>query len=120
MTHTSVHFVFCSLRMKQKPPVNKEENSVFGDTPFQYTHTLLFSPYLPSYTPNHYDSDCSSLRLPPRQSWPRFHQIIQMTSSSMCVFVHVHKMDVLCQYSISHSVLGQLCLPVHFRAINKT
>lgn len=42
MTHTSVHFVFCSLRMKQKPPVNKEENSVFGDTPFQYTHTSLF------------------------------------------------------------------------------
>lgn len=54
-------------------------------------HKLLFSSNpTPSDTPNHYDSDCSSLRLPRCQSWPRFQQIIKMTSSSVFVCGLMH------------------------------
>lgn len=75
------------------------------------THSS-FPPYLPSYTPNHYDSDCSSRRLPPRQRWPRFHQIIQMTSSSVCVYEQVHA----CLYFVSvvSIALFTVCAFVYF------
>lgn len=80
-------------------------------------HTLLFSPYLPAYTPNHHDSDCSSRRLLPRQRWPRFHQIIQMTSSSVCVYVRVHAwLYLLSAVSIA---LWAVCVYVHILELTK-
>lgn len=121
MTHASVHFVCCSLHIMQKKwhGMSKRVASVrWHRSPIQkrtQMHTLLFSPYLPAYTPNHYDSDCSSRRLLPRQRWPRFHQIIQMTSSSVRVFVRVHaRLYFISTVSIALSVV--MCVCAHVRA----
>lgn len=120
MTHASLHFVCCYLHIKQTSKriafATQHPSLLQRNTK---THTPLFPPlYLPSYTANQYDSDCSSRWLPPRQRWPRFQQIIQMTSSRVflcaCACMVVFRQHSIC--CASCAVCAYVCVIVHLKA----